>query len=77
MARTQLTGQQVSDGSVQRSDLDSTTAGQAVIKKIIAGAGISITFTGTDSGTGDVTVTATPAIAVVPSIARTFMLMGA
>jgi len=59
MAITQVRGTQVLDGSVQRTDLDVTTAGQAVIRKIVQGAGITISSTGADSGTGDVTVTAT------------------
>ena len=58
MARTQLTGQQVGDGTVQRVDLDSTTAGNAVIKKVIAGTGITLSSTGVDAGTGDVTINA-------------------
>lgn len=58
MARTQLTGQQVLDGSVQRADLDTTTAASALITKVIADAtgGLAITSTGVDSGTGDVTI---------------------
>jgi hypothetical protein len=54
-----VTGQQIKDDSVQRIDLDTTTAGQAVITKLIAGAGVGIlSSTGVDSGTGDVTLTA-------------------
>lgn len=56
MARTQLTGRQINDSSVSREDLDSTTVGQSVIKKLIAGSNITITQTGVDSGTGDVTI---------------------
>ena len=59
MARTQFTGTQLGDGSFSRDDIDSTTVGQSVIKKLIAGRGISIESTGADIGTGDVTVTAT------------------
>lgn len=58
MARTQLTGQQIGDGKVQRDDLDTTTAAQAVIRKVIAGVGATVTSTGVDAGTGDVTITA-------------------
>lgn len=58
MARTQLTGLQVTDGSIQRSDLDVTTAGSAVIRKVIGGTGITLSSTGPDAGTGDVTVNA-------------------
>lgn len=56
MGRTFLTGGQVKDGSVQKVDLDTTTTGQAVITKVIAGTSISISSTGVDAGTGDVTV---------------------
>lgn len=58
MARTQLTGNQTLDGTIQRADLDAVTAGSAVIKKIIAGTGVTITSTGVDAGTGDVTISA-------------------
>lgn len=43
-------------GSVIRYALNTTTPNQAVIRKIIAGNGISITSTGVDPGTGDVTI---------------------
>ena len=43
-------------GSVIRYALNTTTPNQAVIRKIIAGNGISITSTGVDDGTGDVTI---------------------
>lgn len=56
MARTQQTGLQLLDESVGRVDLNSTTAGSAVIKKILAGLGLSLTSTGVDTGTGDVTL---------------------
>ena len=58
MSRTQFTGQQVSDSSVQRQDLDAVTAGSAVIKKVVAGTNITINSSGVDSGTGDVTINA-------------------
>lgn len=56
MARTEVTGVQIKDGQVKRSDLDTTTPGQAVITKLIAGTNISLSSTGVDSGTGDVTI---------------------
>jgi len=43
-------------GSVIRYALNTTTPNQAVIRKIIAGNGISISSTGADPGTGDVTI---------------------
>jgi hypothetical protein len=60
MARTQINlGAQGADGTVLRADLNTTTAGSAVITKVLAGTGISISaFTGADSGTGDVTLAA-------------------
>jgi hypothetical protein len=62
MARTQLNlGTQGADGTLGRADLNTTTAGNAVITKIINGNTntASITSTGVDSGTGDVTITIT------------------
>lgn len=59
MARTNVKGTQVLDGSVGRADLNTTVSGSAVITKLIAGNGVAIsTSTGADSGTGDVTVAA-------------------
>lgn len=59
MARTNLPGRQITDATVQRQDLDTTTAGQAVVRRLIQGTGISFSSTGVDSGTGDVTINAT------------------
>ena len=61
MARTQLRGESIEDGSIKRTDLNATTAGEAVIRKVIAAAGsnVSLTQTGPDGGTGDVTVNLT------------------
>ncbi len=58
MAATLIRGKQVLDEGIQRSDLNVTTAGEAVIRKAIAGAGITLTSTGVDAGTGDVTISA-------------------
>jgi len=58
MSQTQVRGTQILNTSIQRQDLDTVTAGQAVTTKIIQGAGISLSSTGADSGTGDVTITA-------------------
>jgi hypothetical protein len=58
MAQTVISGKQVKDSSIQRVDLDVSTVGQAVVSKIIQGAGITLSSTGADSGTGDVTVAA-------------------
>lgn len=56
MAVTGLRGRQILDDSVVRGDLNTTSTGDAVIRKIIAGTGLSISSTGVDAGTGDVTV---------------------
>jgi len=58
MAITQVRGSQVLDSTIQRVDLDVTTVGQSVVRKIVQGLGITLSSTGADSGTGDVTVTA-------------------
>ena len=59
MARTQLTTEQVGAGQIVRTDLNTTTAGSAVITKVIAGSGVTISSTGSDAGTGDVTISST------------------
>jgi hypothetical protein len=56
MPATTIRGTQVLDGSIQRADIDVSTVGQAVTRKIIQGTGITLSSTGADSGTGDVTV---------------------
>lgn len=56
MARTLLTSREI--GNVQRNDLDITTTGEAIIRKVVAGTGISLSSTGVDAGTGDVTINA-------------------
>ena len=55
MSVTQLSGAQVLDGSIQRVDINTTVAGQALLTKVLAGSNIVLTSTGVDSGTGDVT----------------------
>lgn len=57
MAKTQLRGTQVLDRSIQLDDIDTTTPGQCLVTKIVAGAGISLQCSGADTGTGEVTVT--------------------
>jgi hypothetical protein len=59
LARTQVTGKEIRDESIQRDDLDVVTTGQAVVRKILAGNNVEIDFTGIDSGTGDVTINVT------------------
>jgi hypothetical protein len=59
MARTEIKTEQVGDEQVTRQDLNVSNSSQAVIARVIAGAGIQIASTGVDTGTGDVTITAT------------------
>ena len=58
MPKTEVRSGQIKDATVGRSDVNTATAGEAVVAKIVAGTGISISSTGADTGTGDVTVTA-------------------
>src|SRR5215472_2597936 len=58
MPPTVIRGPQVLDGTIQRADLDTSTVGQAIVAKLVQGAGITLSSTGADSGTGDVTVAA-------------------
>lgn len=70
MAATTVRGPQVRDGSIQRVDLDIATVGQAVIRKLIAGVGISLSATGADPGTGDVTAIVDPTVDLGLSVAQ-------
>jgi len=54
--RTQVRSNQLKDGDVKRVDLNTTTSGDAVITKVVAGNNVTIYSTGTDAGTGDVEV---------------------
>lgn len=56
MARTQVPTSLIADETIVRADLNVSTSGSAVIRKLIQGTGISISSTGADTGTGDVTV---------------------
>jgi hypothetical protein len=56
MATTTVRGGQVTDGTVQRVDLDVSTVGQAVVRKLVQGNNVTLSSTGADSGTGDVTI---------------------
>lgn len=52
-----LTGDDILDGTVQRKDIDITTVGQSVMRKLIAGTGVVMeSYTGADEGTGDVEI---------------------
>jgi len=56
MPRTVLPSTLISDETIVRADLNVSSSGSAVIRKIIQGTGVSISSTGADPGTGDVTV---------------------
>jgi hypothetical protein len=58
VARTRLKGDAIEDGTVKRADLDASTAGEAVVRKLIAGTNVTFSSTGPDEGTGDVTINA-------------------
>lgn len=57
MAATNVRGRQLKDDDVMRADLNVTTPGSAVIRKVLSGSGIALSSTGVDGGTGDVTIT--------------------
>jgi hypothetical protein len=60
MARTQFnSGEQTASNTIVRSDVNTSTAGSAIITKLILADSntSSLTYTGADSGTGDVTLT--------------------
>jgi hypothetical protein len=56
MPRTEVRSAQIKDATIGRDDLNLATPGQAVVAKIVAGAGVTLSSTGADTGTGDVTV---------------------
>ena len=58
MGITTVPSRQIRDADVNRDDLDTTTVGKAVVRKLIQGTGISLSATGADAGTGDVTINA-------------------
>lgn len=68
MARTEVRSAQIKDGSIGRDDLNTTTTGQAVALKIVAGTNVSISSTGIDSGTGDVTINASSGSATITEV---------
>lgn len=68
MAKTQIGGNQIKDTDIGRADLNVSTTGKAIIRKIIQGANITLSSTGVDSGTGDVTVNADLSAVMLKSI---------
>lgn len=81
MPATTLRGAQVRDGTVQRADLDITTVGNAVIRKLVQGSGVTLSSTGADAGTGDVTINATgnfdPSVDAVFTASQSIILTNA
>ena len=57
MAVTQTKGEQILDGDVSRVDLNTSTSGKAVIRKVVGSTNVALSSTGADAGTGDVTLT--------------------
>jgi hypothetical protein len=68
MATTTVRGTQVLDGTIQRADLDIATVGQAVLRKLVQGTGITLNSTGADAGTGDVTINQTTPFPIVAAM---------
>lgn len=55
MSRTEIDGDKILDGSIQKKDIDTATVGQSVITSIEGIDGLEIvSFTGADTGTGHV-----------------------
>jgi hypothetical protein len=76
MTQTKVRSAQIGDGEVKRDDLNVATTGQAVVRKIVQGTGITVSGDGVDAGTGDVTISAAggapPAIGTVEVSLATF-----
>ena len=56
MARTQIGGSLIENSSVGRSDVNTSTSGEALITKVLVNSPLTISSTGVNSGTGDVTL---------------------
>ena len=56
MARTQIGTNLIENSSVGRSDIDTSTSGEALITKVLVNSPLTISSTGINSGTGDVTL---------------------
>jgi hypothetical protein len=56
MARTQITGTLIENSSIGRSDINTTTSGEALITKVLVNSPLTMSSTGVDPGTGDVTL---------------------
>lgn len=73
MAVTTIETSQVRAQAIQRSDLNTSTVGAAVVAKILQGTNVTLSSTGADSGTGDVTISV-PGGGVGPAGANAFTL---
>lgn len=56
MAKTEVQTRDIKDGEVRREDVNVNTSGEALIRKLLNGAGIVMSQDGADAGTGDVTI---------------------
>lgn len=56
MSRTQIGGSLIENFSVGRSDINTSTSGEALITKLLVNSPLTISSTGANSGTGDVTL---------------------
>lgn len=65
---------QIKPGAIERDRLDTKDSGEAVVVKIIAGAGITLSSSGADPGTGDVVISATAAAAVITLLPHSVQL---
>jgi len=67
MARTQIDGDQIQSETIDESeirnqgvwaeDLNTTSTGHAVVRKVLTSSGLTLSYTGVDAGTGDVVLT--------------------
>jgi hypothetical protein len=51
-----ITGEDVEDGTLYRQDLNITSTGKAVVRKVTTSSGLIFSYTGVDVGTGDVVI---------------------
>ena len=64
MGKTRTRSRDIEDGSIRVSDLDTTTAGEAVVSNVQAGAELVGTSSGVDDGSGNVVISAGPNVAL-------------
>lgn len=67
-----LSGDDVADGTIFRQDLNTTSTGKAVIRKIRTSTGLTMAWDGIDEGTGDIVLaTDITSTGLLPSTHRT------